>query len=113
MIILDPPCKECGEIPQPTKIACDTCGKQQDIYEFVGIVMHFDESSEPCDENCEDCQECEFHFCGLKCLSDYLSDPHPECDKIRENEDKPLTLHCNTSDVGTIIYALGRGELFW
>jgi RNA polymerase subunit RPABC4/transcription elongation factor Spt4 len=114
MIVLDDACDKCGAIPIPTEVACDKCAKTQKMDDFVGIVIHFEHDAEGCEDDCQDCEkflEEEFHFCNLKCLSDYIADPL--CVKLLEYDDQPMSLHCNTADVATIFNALGRGDMLW
>lgn len=107
-------CECCGASPPPTEVACDKCEAVQSMDDFVGIVIHFQHEADDCEDDCQECEtffDEEFHFCGLKCLMDYIADPL--CDKLLEYEDKPMSLHCNTTDIGAIFNALGRGDLFW
>jgi uncharacterized OB-fold protein len=111
MIILNPPCETCGSMDMPTEVACDKCDSVQTIAEFKGIVISFDESDDKFEEEDDGSlsmiEQSEFHFCSMKCLADYISDPE-QCGKIMEHEDKDINIYSSSRDTAALLYALGR-----
>ena len=118
MLILEPPCPHCGGFPTPTDVACDKCEKVFKIEDFAGIIVHFsdmDDDDEECTEDCEQCsgleellRSPEFHFCDIKCLSEYIADPNNDC--FATHDDKGLALYCDNKNASLLFYALGRSD---
>jgi hypothetical protein len=118
MIIQEPPCKVCGQSPHPLKIKCDQCGKEHVLPEFRGTVIHFElRVDEECDEDCSTCtrseddsiieeETAEFHFCNLRCLSEYIVDPNP-AKSFDEYEDRLTSLLIYPEDVPNLLFTLG------
>jgi hypothetical protein len=117
MILLHPPCETCGEMQPPVDVACDKCQRVQKIEDFSGLILHFSSLEEDeCDNNCDECEEdfkltttCEFHFCDIKCLSEYISDPNSV--GFPEADDKGLALYCDSKSANLLFYALGSCDL--
>jgi hypothetical protein len=120
MIIERDICKECGEQPRPEKIQCDQCGREHSFKEFQGAVIHFETPPFDCDDDCDECSRnedesimdeddtTEFHFCNLRCLSEYITDPTKDC---FSNYDNLLTsVLVYPGDVSNLLYALGRAS---
>lgn len=109
MIIFPEPCKECGLIPTPTQVACDQCGREQEIEEFTGIIVHFDlDTDELCSSNCEECmvESAEFQFCDIKCLSEYITDPNSR--GFDDYDDFSVNIITDAKNLGQLLHALGR-----
>lgn len=111
MIIPPEPCDKCGNAPTPTEVQCDKCGDIHEIEVFPGIVIHF-ANLQPCDEDCENCDEYdevpEFHFCSPRCLSDFACDPESGLEKYY---DTTMTIFVEPDNVKSVLYMLGKGML--
>jgi hypothetical protein len=114
MILLPPPCEHCGEMATPEEVACDKCQRTQKIEDFSGLILHFSAiDGTDCDNDCEHCEEeqkqdaaSEFHFCDIKCLSEYIADPNDGC--FPGFEEKGLALYCDSKNASLLFFALGR-----
>ena len=115
MIIIPPVCEKCGAFDMPTEVMCDKCERVQSIKDFSGIVLNFSPfgiNGDSCDQDCEDCEvdesdPYEFHFCDMKCISEYISDPNNN-DRFDEFEECKVTLFVDAPNVGDLFYVLGR-----
>jgi hypothetical protein len=118
MIVLEPDCKKCGAHQHPVKLVCDQCGKEHALREFRGCVIHFEGHPDDCSQDCESCtledddsimdESAEFHFCNLRCLSEYIADPIKDC--FACYEDKVISILLYPDDFPTLLYTLGRAS---
>lgn len=111
MILIPAPCEHCGQIEIPTEVACDTCERVHKIEGFGGIVMRFGyDEEEPEDDETSVIEApvwCEFHFCDLKCFTEYLNDPTKK-ERLEVFEEKSMALFLEASQVGLVLYTLGK-----
>jgi hypothetical protein len=113
MIISEDPCPTCGSERPVIGVKCDNCGSLHPMDQFKGTVIHFAEGeSLACDGDCDNCEEddsmcSEFHFCGRKCISEYINDPYKR-EKFSQTEGRGAILIVGPDDVDWLFYALGR-----
>lgn len=116
MLVLYPPCEHCHTMPPPEEVACDQCERIFPIAEFTGIIVHFSDM-EDSDDNVDTCEECtledilktpEFHFCDIKCFSEYLADPNKK--RFSDYDDKGLALYMSNENASLLFYALAGSD---
>ena len=114
MIVLKEPCSKCGCIEDPIHVACDYCKKEFLIETYEGIIVHFDplfivdsDGEEIEVEEEDDDDTLDFHFCGTKCMVEYLNDPN--LNGFSEFEERNVAIFMAATHVDSFIYLLGRG----
>jgi len=111
MIIEPPQCPKCESYPRATILTCDYCGAEHLIEDYKGIIIHFDpledeEGNEVYPEDGEE-ERLDFHFCGCKCVVEYLNDPNTE--RFTEYEDRNSAIFMESKHVAQFLCLLGRG----
>jgi RNA polymerase subunit RPABC4/transcription elongation factor Spt4 len=111
MIVRADPCKECGECADPTEVQCDYCGKKYEIETYEGMIIHFDpqfiEDEEGNEIEVESDESLDYHFCGVKCMVEYLNDP--QTDGFSEYEERNAAIFMASRHVNNFLALLGRG----
>lgn len=109
MIVFPEVCNKCGAMPTPTKVACDQCGKEQEIEDFTGVIVHFTSDSAESTEVYSDdfiIDSAEFHFCNMKCLSEFITDPND--DSFDKYEDCSVNIITDSKNLGELFHTIAR-----